>query len=294
MTELSKQLLSGLSPPISLMLGSLIQDPQFSLDPYFWVVLVGGSVTFAISLYRFLEKKHGWVTGVWNVAGVGLAGFVLVSWAGYDSFLTSIMIEAVVMVAIVIGFLLRRKALVEDYGRRNSRLVYLGLVLGALLPLAVILPHISETPVLKVSPSQYVSVLHGGMTESTNVAIASFYANVWDIRVTTESPKGVAVYLDGTKDGPVEIPFLEHGRKYVGTIRLETSPMIQNGTYYVPLRFQYRDALGHIYQGSEGISVYVGYESPTSSPPISGFTVESVILGVIIALFVLFLRRRRG
>jgi len=291
LTEFSKQLLSGLSPPISLMLGSLIQDPQFSLNPYFWVVLVGGSITFAISLGRFLEKKHRWVRGIWHVAGIGLAGFVLVSWARYDSFLTSMMIEAVIMVAIVIGFLLRRRALDKNYGRRNSRLIYLGLVLGALLPLAAILPHVSETPVLKVSPSSYVSMPHGGMTESMNVTIASFYGNVWDIRVTAESPEWVAVYLDGTKDGPIEIPFLEHGRKYVGTIRLETSPRIQNGTYNVLLRFQYRDATRHIYHGSEDISVYVG---PQLLLLQSSVLFLGVLSAVILILIIIVLRRPRA
>lgn len=285
MIELSKELLSGVSPPISVMLASFVQNPQFSLDPYYWVVLIGGSVTFVISLGRFLEKKHSWVRGIWHVAGIGLAGLVLVSWARYESFLTGIMIEAVVIAAIVIGFFLTRRALAEKYGK-NTRLVYLGLALGALLPLAAVLPQFSATPVLKISPYwSWVYTPHGGIMETMNVTIGSFYGNVWDIQVTAESPDEVAVYLGGIKDGPVVIPFLERGRKYVGTIRLETSPQIRNGTYNVLLRYQYRDATGHIYHGSENISVQVG--GPPSEPIPPSYLpslLSSLLLGLMIIL----------
>ena len=210
MSEISKKLLSGISPLIAMMLELLILDPRVSLSPYFFLILVGGFAIFVICLGLFAKKKHGWVNGVWGVAGICVAGFVLVSWARYRSAVTSIMMGILVIAVVGTAFLLTRKALAARYGRDRS-LVYLGLVLSAVLPLAAILPHLAETPELVVSPSpKFVQLPQAGMEQNINVSVASVYGSVWDIQLTAESESSdlLAVYLDGREKGPIELSLI--------------------------------------------------------------------------------------
>ena len=287
--EISKKLLSGISPPVGFMLANLILDPEISLNPYFLTLLIGGVATFVISLGRFVEKKHSWRKGVWHVAGICLAGFVLVSWARYSSVLTSIMAEILIIAVVGIVFLLTRKALTAKYGKYR-RLAYVGLVLGALLPVAPILQHLAETPVLVVSPSpKFVQLPQAGMGQNINVSVASVYASAWDIRLTAESSDLLAVYIDSREKGPIEIPPLERGRELPYVLRVETSPRISNGTYNVTLNFQYKDAIGKTYADSTNVEVSVGI---VPRPP-AGCLIATATYGSELSPEVRFLREFR-
>jgi len=289
--ELSKKLASGLSPAVGLMLDSLVLDPEISLSPYFWTILVFGSVTFVISLGRFLEKKHEWEGGVWHIAGICLAGFALVSWARYDSFLTSFLMEAIIIAIIGGAFFLCRKRLAGAYGK-HRRVAYLGLFLCVLLPLTAILPHAGERPLLIVSPSpKFITIPEAGMTQNINVTLTSVYANAWNIRLTAESYRLLAVYLDSREKGPVEIPFLEHGRELIKTLRVETSPQIENGAYSVTLNFEYKDALGQIHTGSSSVEVIVG---PTPAPMMPAFLLLPLLIMIVAGIGLTWYVRRRG
>jgi len=288
--EISKKLLSGISPPIGFMLANLILDPETSLNPYFWTLLLAGVVTFIISLGRFIEKKHSWRKGVWHIAGTCLAGFVLVSWARYRSALTSVMMGLLIMSAIGIVFLLRRETLADKYGRHRA-LVYLGLVLCAVLPLVAIVPNLTERPVLVVSPSpKFVQLPEPGMRQNINVSVATVYANAWDIRLTAESSNLLAVYIDSREKGPIEIPFLERGRELPLVLKVETSPRISPGIYDVALNFEYKDAMGNTYADSTSVEVTVGevFLAPSSSL----LFVVVVIAAVLIASY-LYIRQER-
>jgi len=243
------------------MLVSLVLPPEISINPYFWLVLLGGCVTFAICLIRFLGRKHGRANGVWQVAGVCAAGFVLVSWAMYLSFLASTLMEAVVAVLILCGCYLSRAIVRKNYGKRR-RLVYLGLFLCALFPLTSILSHVGETPVVVVSPSEkFVALSRVDTTKNITVSITSVYSSAWNFRLTAQSSELLAVYLDGREEGAVEIPFLERGRESIKFLRIQASPLITNGTYNVTLNFQYQDYLWKVYNGSTGLQVAVGTQA---------------------------------
>lgn len=292
LSEISKKLLSGISPLVGIMLELLILDPKISLSPYFLIILVGGFVIFLISLGLFIKKKHGWAKGVWNVAGICLAGFVLVSWARYSSALASIMMGILIIAVIVVAFFWTRKALTAKYGRYKA-LVYLGLVLSAILPLTAILPHLAETPVLVVSPSpKFVMLPQAGMGQSINVSVASVYSSAWDIQLTAQSESSdlLAVFLDGREKGPVEIPFLERGRELPLVLRVETSPRIPRGTYNIALDFQYKDAIGKTYAGSTNVEVNVGIEISYISLTITMILVVTAV--VLTTFFYMRLKRK--
>jgi len=262
--ENCKKVLSGISPSVSIMLENLIQDPRISLSPYFYILLLGGFVTFAISLGRFIGKKRGWVKTIWDVTGIALAGFVLVSWARYDSILASIIMEILMVTAIGITCLSMQKAKAKRYTRHS--IVYLGLVIAVLFPLIAILPHVTDIPMVVVSPSPKFVLLSKAETRYSNVSVASVYASAWDVRLTAESPNLLAVYLNGREKGPVEIPYLERGREVSLPLRVETSPQIPAGDYNVTLSFRYKDAFGKTYDGSTNVLIIVGYLPPPEGP----------------------------
>jgi hypothetical protein len=295
--ETSKRQLSGISPLVSFMLDNLVLAPEISLSPYFFTLLVGGIVFFVISLGRFVEKKHAWKNGVWHVAGICLAGYVLVSWARYYSALASIVMGILIIAVIGIVFLLTRKKLARRHGKRKHRaLVYLGLILSALLPLATTLAHLEETPLLVVSPSpKFVQLTHAGMGQNINVSVVSVYSGAWDIQITAESKSSdlLAVYLDGREKGPIEIPFLERGRELPLMLRVETSPRIPNGTYSVALNFQYKDAIGKTHNDSGNVEVTVGTVPIVSYMPMYTILIAIFIMVAVVILLVMFMRLRR-
>jgi hypothetical protein len=69
----------------------------------------------------------------------------------------------------------------------------------------------------------------------------------------------LAVYLDDMERGPIEIPFLDTGRQSTVFVRIESSPLIKNGTYEVSLDYTYKDAFENTHLGSTSLQVLVGY-----------------------------------
>lgn len=287
-------LLAGINPLVSTVLANLVLDPTVSLSPNFVPILVGGIVTFVISLGLFFEKKHGLKAGVWHIASIGLAGFVLVSWARYHSIFVSAIMEILIAASIAIALLFIRKAIATRYGRRGAILVYVGLFLAGLLPAITIIQNLGESPVLVVSPSsKFVQLSRAGMKQNITVSIASVYANAWDFRLTAEPNSTLlTAYLDSKEKGPVEIPFLERGRDSSLTLRIDTSPQILNGTYSIILNFTYKDSISKTYGDSTDVEVLMGEMMPTPS-----FALPTVYIGIgviILCVFILyFLAERR-
>jgi len=294
-----KSLFSGISTPISIMLSNLIQDPRFSLDPYFYIFLIIGFANFIISLYRFFEKKHSPLKNIWHITGIGLAGFVLVFWGKYYSGLTSIAIEILIIATVVITFFFMRISLNKRYGKYKV-LIYLGLVLSAVIPVVAMLPF--EKPVLVVSPlSKFVTLSAPGMNQSVNININSTLGNAHNIQLTAEPYGGgdlLAVYLDGKERGPIEFPYLARGQGESSVLRIETSPKIPASNYDIFLNFTYKDLIGNAYTGSNTVEVIIINGSGISpTPPVTAPSTNlSLILSVIIIIglivVILFLRRK--
>jgi hypothetical protein len=275
-TDWSRVVLSGISLPVSTLLQNLILDPTLSFSPYFYPILVGGFVTFLISLGEFITKKHVWSEGVWNVAGIGLAGFVIVSWARYQSIFVSLMAELAIIGAIVIVLLLTRTATTKRYGKRGTRIVFFGVILATLFPMATIIQNVGEPPVVMVSPlpNPYVEFTSYNyprevQNQTLNVSISCAFANAWEFRLTAETNQSLlSAYLDDIKNGPVEIQFLERGRVYSSVLRIVASPDIPDGTYSVTLHFSYKDGIGQSYtKSADPITVNTRSVMPTPGPP---------------------------
>ncbi|MGA8856940.1 MAG: CFI-box-CTERM domain-containing protein [Candidatus Bathyarchaeia archaeon] len=258
-TGLSRILLPGIPPGVGAMLAALILDPEMSINPYFWTILLGGLVILTLSLYSFLSRKRGWLAGIWQVAGVSVAGYVLVSWAMYSSFPSGVMMQALVITLISIAGAMSGTKIRRFYGKRR-RLVHLALLICVLFPLTAIVPRVGATPTVIVSPSEkFVTLRRSGMTTDITVTVKSVYSSVWDFRMSADATNLLAVYLDGVERGPTEIPFLDTGRQSIVSVRIESSPLIKNGTYEVDLNYTYKDAFQNAHLGSTGLQVLVGY-----------------------------------
>lgn len=293
-----KSLFSGISTPISLMLSNLIQDPSFSLDPHFYIFLIIGFANFIISLYRFTEKEHSSVKNIWHITGIGLAGFVLVSWAKYYSGLTSIAMEILIIATVIITLFFMRTRLDKRYGKYRV-LIYLGLVLSAVIPVMAMLPF--EKPVLVVSPlSKFVTLSAPGMNQSVNININSTLGGSHNIQLTAEPYGGgdvLAVYLDGKERGPIEIPYLARGQGKSSVIRIETSPKIPAVTYDIFLNFTYKDLIGNAYTGSNTVEVTVINVSGTpisTTPAEPGFEIVTAILVLVVVIALRKLRFKKA
>jgi hypothetical protein len=257
---LSKELLPGIPPSVGLLLGSLVLDPEISLSPYFWIMLLSGFVVFTTALISFLIRKWKWKRGVWQAAGTSAAGFVLVYWGTYHSFFMGAMILLLAAALVALSGLLSRKRIRRNYGR-NRRIVYAALFLCALFPLTAILSHFGQPPEVIVSPSdKFVGFARGGMMRDITLTIVSEHSNSWNVRLTARSPEMLAIYFDGIEGGPLEIPYLEQGRVLTRLLRIEASPLIMNGTYIVNVDFRYEDAFKKAYVGSTSLQVIVGYQ----------------------------------
>lgn len=142
-----------------------------------------------------MEKKLGWKACFWNIFGIGIAGFVVVSWARYQSFFVSILVELLIVISVVIALTIRRKKIAKYY-KKYLPLVLSGLIIAGLLPVATIVQNIGQRPVLVVSPSdQFITFTElNNLTNSQHlnqnitVNITGVYANIWDVKLTAESP----------------------------------------------------------------------------------------------------------
>jgi hypothetical protein len=293
-SDLLKVLLPGLSPAVSLGLATLVLDPSISISPYFYPILIGGFATFAVSLGSTISlKKPSWKTYFWHILGIGLAAFVVVSWARYQSLVVSILAEFVILISIIIGLLFNRKKIRSRYRKYSALVVFSGLIIIGLFPVASIIQNIGEAPYLVVSPSEkfvYLSKLpiEGNvqftLIQQDNISITSVYANAWDFRLTTQSSNPyLALYLDDKENGPVEIPFLERGRSLFSNLRIEASQFVENGTYNVTLNFSYTDGLGKSYQGSNEVLVFV----ETSYTNINTERVAWILLAIFVIVIVI-------
>jgi hypothetical protein len=234
----------------------VVLDPRMSIGTGFWAFLVFTAAVFLFSLVMISERKRPLWKIFYHVLGISIVGFALVCWARYLSALASIVAEASIAVAVVLVFRFR-KTVIARYGK-NRGLIYLGFAMIALLPSAAIIPHLTQTPTVVVSPSPKSVVLQPGTTRAIDLYVATAYSSAWHIELTAESSELLAVYLDHNEGGPLEIPFLEQGQELNQELRLQASPLIANGTYEVKVDIQYRDAAGETHRGSTNVQVVVG------------------------------------
>jgi len=257
----ARRLLGYLILPLGLVLTIPALDPRMSIGTRLWVFVVFAAVLFLVSLVMILERKQPLWRIFYHALGISILGFALVCWARYLSALASIVAEASIMIAVALKFLSRRAAIAR-YGK-NRGLIYLAFIMIVLLPSTAIVPHLTDTPTVVVSPSPKSLVLQPGTTRTIDLYVATVHSSAWHIEVTAESPELLVVYLDHKERGPIEIPFLEQGQELNQTLRLQASPLIPNGTYKVEVDIQYRDAIGEIHNGSTNIEVLVGPAPPS-------------------------------
>jgi len=279
-------ILGGISLPVSTALANLVLDPTASLSPNFYPTLVGGFVTFLLSLGVFAGKKYSFQENAWHFASMGLAGFILVYWARYNSVLLSLMVEVILVIALAVSCFVLRKELAKRYGKRRI-VAYAGLILVALLPVTAIIQNMGEQPLVVATPSpKYVMISQGGLSQDGNVTVESVYADAWNVKVTSQSPTYLlTAYLDGRENGPIDIPFLERGRTdSIWALKIDTSPQIENDTYSVILNCTYRDGLGRIFEDSTVITVYVGQMGASSIALIQQYM--PIIVEILIYAFI--------
>jgi hypothetical protein len=266
--KLPAALLGGISAPVTTMLTNLVLVPTASLSPDFLPIVAGGFITFVLSVYAFFGKKHGFVEGVWHIASMAFAGYVVVSWARYQSIMVSGGLALGLLVALIVGFYLSRSEITKHYGKQGKYLVAVSLVLVLIMPMATLFQNVGQPPEVNISPSsKFIQITEPGTSRIVNVSIVGIYANAWDLSLTSEAPTNmIATYLDGRENGPVEIPFLERGREVTVELTIETHPQISEGDYDVSINLQYSDGIGGTYEMSNFVNVMTG-ESPEPTPP---------------------------
>jgi hypothetical protein len=301
--DLLKTLFPYLSTPVSGALIFLVLTPSISFSPYFPVILFGGFVTFLVSLLSTMAKKLGWLKFFYHIAGTAVAGFVVVSWARYQSISVSIIVEILVLISIFIALIITRKKIAKNYKKKYLPIVLAGLIIAGLMPILTIIQNIGQPPLLIVSPSEHflTFVKQDNATspqlfeKEVSVNIAGVYANIYNIRLKLESLNPLIIsFLDNKENGPVEIPFLERGQTQNTTMRIELSSQLQSGTYNVTLNYVYSDGLTRPYQGSNYVlvSVFDGSTIPVSTP-LYIYSVAFLVSFAFEILIAIFLRRRR-
>ncbi len=259
--------------------GYLVQGPSFSLSPYFPIFLVVGVVILAYALDRIVEKPQGAKTDtnplVANAAGIAVAGFVLVSWAGYQSVILSEVTGVLVVVAGILTPYVARKKITGNYKKEERKRVYAAIVLAVLFPLVaqVALYHAGSTPQVTVTPSDvFPTVDKAGDSVFGNFSVASVFGDSSNIRIEANSSNVIAAYLNKSL-GPVEIPSLQHGRQVSYPLRIETSRLAPNGTYTVVIKYNFTSVEGKVFTGnSPRIYVTVGTIPIGTSTTTSTFT----------------------
>jgi len=267
--SLSATLLGGLSAPVTTMLTNLVLVPTASLNPDYFPVVAGGFITFVLSVYAFFGKKHDFVEGLWHVASMAFAGFVVVSWARYQSITVSGGLAVGLLIALIVGFFATRPKLKERYGTRGKFIVIAVIALVMIMPTATLAQNVGQPPEIVISPiPKFTMITEPGTTDKVvNVSLVGTYADTWDLSLTSESPTSMmATYLNGRENGPVEIPYLRRDREVYVELKIETHPQIPDGAYEVKLNLRYNDAVGESYEKTNFVNVTV-CTGPLPSPP---------------------------
>jgi len=282
---------------VASLLVIYLQDPTSSLNPSYPLLIIGACASFIFSLGDFLERKHGWKRTVWDVIGVLLAGFVLLSWSRYYSFSATLIADSFLMISMVLATTMRRRQIAKWYGGRWKTIIFVALILVAIVPLGAVTISTNGRPIVVVSPTQSYLSLHERESSNVPVQVASVYSSAWNISVAVKSSGPLAVYLNGIRNGPIEIPFLDRGANKTVFLRVETSPRITGGSYNVTLSFTYADSLGGRYSGSTNVEVDVCRVSEVCPVPagniIPGVVGIVAVLAVGLVLVLLLLGRRR-
>jgi hypothetical protein len=273
----------GLTAPASTMLTNLVLEPTVSLDISFWVILGIGFVFFTLSLGSLFAEKHDFKQAAWHIASMSFAGFVFVSWARYQSLLVSGIAALVILATIVFGTIFSKKKIASFYSK-NKILVYGGLILAVILPLAPVVQNIGRPPELVITASPKFIYMTDGSEKTINVTIFAAYANVWDIAVTSEpSTTSIAAYLDDKEGGPIEIPFLERSHNITCKFKIEVSPELEVGPYNLTLNSIYTDGIGNSYQKSNLLEINIYDNSTSPSPLTDNYVIASPLLITSIA-----------
>ena len=285
---------SGISNSVSALLAYLILDPNISLSPYFFVIIVLGFATFTFSLGSSIAKKQSWEKYLWNIVGVCLAGYVVVSWARYASIFFSLLMLFTIIMLIIGALVFRRKKLLKNYGKYGALIVCLGLIIVGFFPVVAIAQNVGDSPLVVVSPLEKFLIIDNSKVEqSFNITIVSVYANAWDFKLTAEKNGPLlAIYLDNKENGPVEIPFLERGRLQQSELLIERSYQLPNGNYTLTLNFSYKDAIGKTYEDSAFVFLSNNEPHDKISATTWVIVLVSVVIIVVLALFIVYRWRR--
>jgi hypothetical protein len=170
-------------------------------------------------------------------------------------------------------------------------IAFAGLIIVILLPAAAIVQN-SGKPYVNVSPSQsnfgyytssymaennlasssYYTYYRPGESQAGNITVESFFADASNIQITGRSSTPLlTVYLNGMKNGPIEIDHLSQMTNETFNLEIESSPMFnlvgQQYIFPIFLNYTYSDALGRGYSGYTEIDVFVDPPGPSATPP---------------------------
>jgi hypothetical protein len=283
--------LGAISAPASTVLANLVLDPKISFTPYYIVVLGIGFVFFVLSLGVFFEQKAPFTLkeSAWNIFSIGIAGFVFVSWARYQSLIWSAIAAAIMFVSILGAILFKRKDIGSNY-QKGKVLVYVGLFAIMVLPVATVAQNFGQSPeiFLTANPPEIIFNDSNQLEQSTNITVSTVYGSAWQVTITADcSEQKVYTYLDG-KMNPVEYGMLDRGSDANLTLLTKVSQEISDGVYTIALHYKFADWLSQTHEGTKLIWVNVNlHPQPTPTPvgPASGgFNLPANLLITVVAI----------
>jgi hypothetical protein len=297
---------------VTAMVSSVILNQEIKPN-HLYLYLLTGFVTFIIALYSTVntEKKDptdqnaiskNVIKSISNVAGIASAGYVLVYWSSYQSFLLSIVVLAIILVSVATTFVKKPENIVQSFGKIGVTLLFIVVVSGGIVSIWNVVTNNPQTLEVKVSPSEaYPSfqdpnllTVRSSQNLVTTLDICSYNANAlhFQLNATTSTPL-LTAFLDNRTDEPVKDPLLIDSQDVYHTLRLESSPQITAGPYQVFLNYSYQDIYGKSFSGFKTLDVYVGQQLESVADTYLIPSVVGVFIMIVIVIAATILTRRR-